>query len=64
MKEKRSLLELWEERKRQFEQCMELQQFLRDANQAENWVSKHEVHVLTTFAEDICIKTILLIFNF
>ncbi len=43
LKEKCSLLELWEERKGQFEQCMELQLFLRDAYQAENWMSKQEV---------------------
>lgn len=43
MKEKVSLLELWEERKGQFEQCMELQLFLRDAFQADNWMAKQEV---------------------
>ena len=46
LKEKVSLLELWEERKGQFEQCMELQLFLRDAFQAENWMAKQEVRSL------------------
>ena len=43
LKEKVSLLELWEERRGQFEQCMELQLFLRDAFQADNWMAKQEV---------------------
>jgi len=43
LQEKRLLLELWEERKVQFEQCMELQLFLRDAYQAEKWIAKQEV---------------------
>ncbi len=43
LQEKGSLLELWEERKVQFEQCMELQLFLRDAYQAEKWIAKQEV---------------------
>jgi spectrin alpha len=46
LKEKVSLLELWEERKVQFEQCMELQLFLRDAFQADNWMAKQEVNNL------------------
>ena len=48
LKEKGSLLELWEERKGQFEQCMELQLFLRDAYQADNWMAKQEVRSVTS----------------
>lgn len=53
LKEKCSLLELWEERKGQFEQCMELQIFLRDAYQAENWMAKQEVSTMSDMR--ICI---------
>lgn len=34
---------LWEERKDQFEQCLELQLFMRDTDQADNWMAKQEV---------------------
>ncbi len=41
--DKTSLLTLWDERKAQFHECMELQLFMRDADQAENWIAKQEV---------------------
>lgn len=41
--EKSGLLSLWEERKKEFEQCHELQVFMRDAEQIENWMAKQEV---------------------
>ncbi|CAL8071830.1 unnamed protein product [Calicophoron daubneyi] len=37
-----ALLQLWEEKRVQFEQCMDLQLFLRDVEQAESWMSKQE----------------------
>ncbi len=37
------LLKLWKERKEQFGECMELQLFMRDAYQADNWIAKQEV---------------------
>ncbi|XP_077865919.1 spectrin alpha chain, non-erythrocytic 1-like [Saccoglossus kowalevskii] len=40
--EKTSLLELWEERRIQYEQCMDLQLFYRDTEQADTWMSKQE----------------------
>lgn len=40
--ERDSLLELWEARKVQFEQCMDLMLFFRDAEQAEAWIAKQE----------------------
>jgi spectrin alpha len=40
--EKTSLLELWEERRILYEQCMDLQLFYRDTEQADAWVSKQE----------------------
>ena len=41
--EKSELLKLWEERKVEFGQCMELQVWLRDADQADAWMAKQEV---------------------
>ena len=41
--EKSELLKLWEERKAEFDQCMELQVWLRDADQADAWMAKQEV---------------------
>lgn len=40
--ERDSLLELWESRRVQFEQCMDLMLFYRDAEQAEAWIAKQE----------------------
>lgn len=41
--EKRSLLELWEEKRILYEQCMDLQLFVRDTEQADAWMTKQEV---------------------
>jgi len=41
--EKEALLRLWEERRQQYEQCMDLQLFYRDTEQVDNWMSKQEV---------------------
>lgn len=41
--EKESLLQLWEVRRQQYEQCMDLQLFYRDTEQVDNWMSKQEV---------------------
>ena len=41
--EKTSLLELWEERRILYEQCMDLQLFYRDTEQADAWMTKQEV---------------------
>ncbi len=41
--EKASLLSLWEERRILYEQCMDLQLFYRDTEQAETWMTKQEV---------------------
>lgn len=46
--EKASLLQLWEERRGQFEQSMELQLFMRDAYQADNWMAMQEVSYSNT----------------
>ncbi len=40
--EKRSLEALWEERRVQYEQCMDLQLFYRDTEQANTWMAKQE----------------------
>ncbi|XP_064649219.1 spectrin alpha chain-like isoform X2 [Lineus longissimus] len=40
--EKTSLLDLWEERRILYEQCMDLQLFYRDTEQAETWMAKQE----------------------
>lgn len=44
--EKKSLLELWEERRVQYEQCMDLQLFIRDTEQADAWMSKQEAFLV------------------
>jgi len=41
--EKAALLALWEERRILYEQCMDLQLFYRDTDQAETWMTKQEV---------------------
>lgn len=41
--EKTSLLDLWEERRVLYEQCMDLQLFYRDTEQADAWMTKQEV---------------------
>ena len=41
--EKKSLEQLWEERRVQYEQCMDLQLFYRDTEQANTWMAKQEV---------------------
>ncbi|XP_052790861.1 spectrin alpha chain-like isoform X4 [Mya arenaria] len=40
--EKNSLHELWEERRILYEQCMDLQLFIRDTEQADAWMTKQE----------------------
>ncbi|CAD5229447.1 unnamed protein product [Bursaphelenchus okinawaensis] len=40
--EQSELEKLWEERRILYEQCMDLQLFYRDTNQAENWMTKQE----------------------
>ncbi|XP_066294879.1 spectrin alpha chain, non-erythrocytic 1-like isoform X26 [Branchiostoma lanceolatum] len=40
--EKTSLLELWDERHVEYEQCLDLQLFYRDVEQAEAWMGKQE----------------------
>ncbi|CAI5455840.1 unnamed protein product [Caenorhabditis angaria] len=40
--EKAALLGLWEERRILYEQCMDLQLFYRDTEQAETWMNKQE----------------------
>lgn len=45
--EKESLLNLWEVRRQQYEQCMDLQLFYRDTEQVDNWMSKQEVSFLS-----------------
>lgn len=44
MSEKSSLLALWEERRILYEQCMDLQLFYRDTEQADTWMAKQEVN--------------------
>ncbi|KHN88357.1 Spectrin alpha chain [Toxocara canis] len=41
-REKAALLSLWEERRILYEQCMDLQLFYRDTEQAETWMTKQE----------------------
>lgn len=41
--EKSSLVSLWEERRILYEQCMDLQLFYRDTEQADAWMAKQEV---------------------
>lgn len=44
--EKQSLLSLWEERRILYEQCMDLQLFYRDTEQADTWMAKQEVSLI------------------
>ncbi|PVD22109.1 hypothetical protein C0Q70_17913 [Pomacea canaliculata] len=44
--EKRSLLELWEEKRILYEQCMDLQLFVRDTEQADAWMTKQEAFLV------------------
>lgn len=44
--EKSSLLTLWEERRILYEQCMDLQLFYRDTEQADTWMAKQEVNTM------------------
>ncbi|XP_077779120.1 spectrin alpha chain, non-erythrocytic 1-like [Podarcis muralis] len=44
--ERAALLELWEVRRQQYEQCMDLQLFYRDTEQVDNWMSKQEAFLL------------------
>jgi len=41
--EKTSLNDLWDERRILYEQCMDLQLFYRDTEQADAWMTKQEV---------------------
>ncbi|VDP84941.1 unnamed protein product [Echinostoma caproni] len=41
-RERENLINLWEARRIQLEQCMDLQLFYRDVEQAESWMSKQE----------------------
>lgn len=43
--EKTSLLSLWEQRRILYEQCMDLQLFYRDTEQADTWMAKQEVSI-------------------
>jgi len=45
--EKTSLLSMWEERRILYEQCMDLQLFYRDTEQADTWMAKQEVSAVT-----------------
>lgn len=38
-----ALAALWEERRIRYEQCMDLQLFYRDTEQADTWMAKQEV---------------------
>ncbi|KAL8606296.1 hypothetical protein ACOMHN_024191 [Nucella lapillus] len=44
--EKKSLLELWEERRIMYEQCMDFQLFIRDTEQADAWMTKQEAFLV------------------
>ncbi|CAG0895460.1 unnamed protein product [Darwinula stevensoni] len=46
--EKTSLLSLWEERRILYEQCMDLQLFYRDTEQADTWMAKQEAFLANT----------------
>jgi hypothetical protein len=47
--EKTSLLSMWEERRILYEQCMDLQLFYRDTEQADTWMAKQEVSAVSFF---------------
>ena len=44
--DKAALLELWEERRILYEQCMDLQLFYRDTEQADTWMAKQEAFLI------------------
>ncbi|XP_003743041.1 spectrin alpha chain [Galendromus occidentalis] len=46
--EKMALLSLWEERRVLYEQCMDLQLFYRDTEQADTWMAKQEAFLGNT----------------
>ena len=46
--EKAALLALWGEKRILYEQCMDLQLFCRDTDQAETWMNKQEVRAEKT----------------
>ncbi|PAV55545.1 hypothetical protein WR25_20353 [Diploscapter pachys] len=47
-REKAALMALWEERRILYEQCMDLQLFYRDTEQAETWMNKQEAFLANT----------------
>lgn len=59
------LLELWERRRVQFEQCMELQLFNRDCEHADATMSKQEVgiHLSDLVLYHLTLKMIILVFT-
>ena len=59
------LLELWERRRVQFEQCMELQLFNRDCEHADATMSKQEVgiHLSDLVVYHLTLKMIILVFT-
>ncbi|CAG0907623.1 unnamed protein product, partial [Cyprideis torosa] len=46
--EKRGLMSLWEERRFLYEQCIDLQLFYRDKEQADTWMAKQEAFLSNT----------------
>ena len=54
--EKTSLYDLWEERRILYEQCMDLQLFYRDTEQADAWMTKQEVRVITLSIDKLVIR--------
>lgn len=58
--EKTTLLELWEVRRVLYEQCMDLQLFYRDTEQADAWMTKQEVGDIVL----LCYPQIQLILGF
>lgn len=44
--EKAALISLWNERRLLNEQCMDLQLYYRDTEQADTWMAKQEVSVI------------------
>lgn len=47
-----ALLALWEEKRKQSEQAMELQVFMRDTKQTDSWMARQEVSTLVKEKED------------
>lgn len=58
--EKLELLELWEKRRVQFEQCMELQLFNRDCEHANATMTKQEVGTCQMFTKVVAHTIIIL----